>query len=180
MAITVGTDTYITVAEADAYLAEHYVSTDARLTAWDALSDADKEIYLRNATRSIDSVKYSGRPKDREQALKFPRCYSDDTAYYADPDYPYVDWEWYHGEYCQADVPDAVKDAQAEEALELASPSRDTTLYNRRLDGVKSRSIGHFSESYGNNYSGGVKLNVRSTRAQQLMAAFIGGSFRVC
>ena len=44
MTITVGTDTYISIADADTFVAANYLTTEAKYIAWDALADAAKEI----------------------------------------------------------------------------------------------------------------------------------------
>lgn len=64
-------ESYLTVAEADAYhVALGHVD-------WAGASDADKEVALRNGTRYIDAnyrASWSGWPtKDREQRLAWPQ-----------------------------------------------------------------------------------------------------------
>ncbi len=68
MTITVGVDTYATVAEADVY-------ASARLwTAWAALTDAQKEARLVEAARYLDTTySWKGRIADEAQALAWPR-----------------------------------------------------------------------------------------------------------
>jgi hypothetical protein len=82
MAITVGTDCYLTLVEADAYFAKR-LDTDA----WDALADADKEIALKAATHIIDN-KYSflGQSVSPSQALAWPR----EGVVYLDPRTSYL------------------------------------------------------------------------------------------
>jgi len=70
MAITVGTNTYITIADADTYF------SNLGNTTWDGKTDAQKEVALRLACQYIEN-KYSGRWKgavtDLDQALSWPR-----------------------------------------------------------------------------------------------------------
>lgn len=51
MSITVGTDSYITVADADLYFLTRLESTD-----WTDASAGDKEIALKQATRTLDQM----------------------------------------------------------------------------------------------------------------------------
>ena len=181
MPITVGTDTYVTIADADAYLALHYVSTDAQLLAWSILSDTDKEIYLRNATQAIDKMPYPGIKSVSTQALAFPR--EKVPSFPPRRDYPmyysYFSDYWFVNQ----DVPDEVKFAQIEEALELASPGVASGIKNRTLDGIQSFREGDYQETRisGGGISG-VSLVVRqsfsSIKAQQLIGNFTGGSVR--
>lgn len=190
MTITVGTNTYVTVVEADAYITEHFVSTDAQLVAWNLLSDGDKEIYLRNATRAMERLFITGRKYADSQDLAFPREHaqpwpnrrwegSELTANLTlgetyDPAYsPY-----YIGD---ANIPDAVKWAQIEEALELASPSFSTTRFDQMKGSVSSVKIGHFAEDYNTRNKAGnsPQTVLRSENAQEYMQPFVGGGFRV-
>lgn len=190
MAITVGTDTYVTVAEADAYLADYYVSANTQLVAWSALSDGDKEIYLRNATRSLERLFFIGRKYLDTQTLSFPRVRPQpfpnrrweteeinlDTpeGFVYDPAYsPY-----YLGE---NEIPDAIKYAQIEEALELASPSAATTKHSAISGAVSQVRIGHFEERYNTrNTAGNTPQTVlRSVKAQEYVQDFVNGGFRV-
>jgi hypothetical protein len=50
VSIVVGTDSYVTVIEADTYISLHYLSTNAQRQAWEELITEDKEIILRKAT----------------------------------------------------------------------------------------------------------------------------------
>lgn len=62
-------NSYVTLAEADAYWADHYHSS-----AWDALADDDKNKLLIMATRNLDNwVIWEGSRSDEEQALRLPR-----------------------------------------------------------------------------------------------------------
>jgi len=74
MTITAGTDTYGTLAQADAYFA----SMDAAIDAiWDAKTDPQKEVALRTACFYMEGV-YDGRWKGNitslDQVLAWPRA----------------------------------------------------------------------------------------------------------
>lgn len=78
MAITVGTDTYISVADADAYHTAHGDSDD-----WSSASTAEKEGALRLGTQALDLThrgRWQGRRSTEAQALDWPR----DGVYDAD------------------------------------------------------------------------------------------------
>ena len=74
MAVTVGTDAYISLVDADLYMTNNYVSTSTEYTTWDALSDGDKEIYLKKATKRIDRQILRGIKAVDTQTLEFPRA----------------------------------------------------------------------------------------------------------
>lgn len=68
--LTVGTDSYTSLVDADEYWSEHYNSAD-----WDAASDSDKEKALRTATQYIDKhYSWIGyHPGSLSQKLAWPR-----------------------------------------------------------------------------------------------------------
>ena len=70
MSLTVGTDTWVTLSEANTYFASH-IAADP----WDALSDANKEKYLKTAYRWIyyDSA-FSVPAASTETAVKYGQC----------------------------------------------------------------------------------------------------------
>lgn len=197
MTITVATDTYITILEADAYIESTRISTDAQRVAWGALSDANKEIMLRNATYAIDRIRFTGKKNDPDQTLAFPRdiravspirrnpgatsTYYDPTIYSLLPVYPYDPASinlWIIND----DVPEEIKRAEAEEALELTSPSGDTAIYEAARGAVKSYRIGALAETFKDTPARTANNPVtvlRSTKAQELVAIFFGGSYRV-
>ncbi|MDR3564715.1 MAG: hypothetical protein P4N59_25235, partial [Negativicutes bacterium] len=71
--LVVGTDSYITAADADTYVAGYYISTDPKAVAWAALKTADKDILLRRAARQIDLVPFPGQLSGSSQAMAWPR-----------------------------------------------------------------------------------------------------------
>ena len=176
--ITVGTDTYVTIAEADAYIELHYLSTDTQRVAWEAMTDADKEICLRNATVSIDTLIVPGRKIDSAQTLSFPRVAQVLDPLRRDPsNYIYDDDIDYNYSYV---VPDKVKYAQIEESLELASPSSSSKLYDTYNGNVKEYRITGLSETFAKvGMTSGVQAVLKSQKAQKLMSAFVGGSYAI-
>ncbi|WP_050697722.1 DnaT-like ssDNA-binding protein [Anaeromassilibacillus senegalensis] len=87
--LTVGTDTYITTAEADDLL-----YGDQGYGRWTTLTEPEKEGYLKAAALHIELLRYAGRKHSIFQEMSFPRDMN-------------------------RDVPAAVKRAQALEALAL-------------------------------------------------------------
>ena len=101
MAITVGIDTYVTLAEANAYAAAR-----PALSAWASLTDPQKEAALIEAAIYLDaSYDFKGQITDQAQLLAWPR--SDVTDKELRPLDPNI-------------VPKAVKSSQIEYAA-LAS-----------------------------------------------------------
>lgn len=116
MAFEVGTNSYVSVADADAYHA------DRETTAWTSISgDAGKEAALIRATQYIDG-RYAGRwpgsPADgRDQTLAWPRA----DAY--DNDGELIDY---------AAIPREIVAATCEAAaLEVATPGTLAPLLER-------------------------------------------------
>ena len=68
MALTVGTNCYVTRAEANTYFGDRL---DAAL--WTAADDATKDQALVTATMMIDTKTFVGYATDSDQALAFPR-----------------------------------------------------------------------------------------------------------
>lgn len=67
---------YVSVQEADDYIALFYDSLDAD---WTALTSAEKEVILMRATTYVDDlIRYTSSLKDDEQALNWPRLTFED------------------------------------------------------------------------------------------------------
>lgn len=164
MAITVNTDTYISLADASTYVAANYISTDTEYTTWTALTDGNKEIYLKKATKKIDRQIIRGVKAVSTQALAFPR-----TIYsYAGQGIKTENTFFISGYYTQSAVPQAVKDAQVEEALCMAMGESDRRKLRR--EGVKSFSLGSLSESYS-----GKPSDLISSNAKELLKPYLAG-----
>lgn len=130
----VGVDSYVTVMEADEYVAQFYTTTDPQYLAWNNLDRTSREIYLRKSTRELDSLSFAGRKVDPKQQLAFPRLF---TA--SRPGVKY-----------STEVPLDIKRAQIENALSLANPEdvEEASFYQRlRSYGVVSYSVGHLRET---------------------------------
>jgi hypothetical protein len=72
--LTVGTNSYVTLAEADAYIESTYRSTDNLRVLWEALEDSDREVLLKQSMQEIEKLVLVGWKYDRySQVLQFPR-----------------------------------------------------------------------------------------------------------
>lgn len=117
MALVVGTDSYLLLADAEAYFVAHPNPN------WTPASPAnpDKEGALRRACMFLETLDYLGLPEDYDQALAFPR-------------------NWYD-KYGQArtGTPQRLKDAQCElAAADLASPLNEAPVSGGELEGLKA------------------------------------------
>ena len=122
MSVTVGTDSYITIAEATTIL-ENYFDTDN----WTGATTANQELALTKATKNIDSLKLRFSKYDEDQTLQFPRnCLLRGR-----------------NDLVLGTVPDLIKEAQAVEALGVLDQRAGTTnsLVELQKLGVKSQSV---------------------------------------
>lgn len=170
MAVIVGTDSYLSLADANTYLTNHYLSTDAKLVAWTAMTDADNDVLLRKALWIIERQPFIGYKATEVQTLAFPRTLY--TEIRNDPINPLAYTQYNHW-YQQIAVPAAVKDAQCEIAIELTDNTN--TRMEMQRQGVKSFSVLGLSETY---YGSANKLV--SLVAQELLMPYMGGGFAVC
>lgn len=144
----VGVNSYITPAEATGILIGNRTAAEL----WTALSTEEQEYLLKEAAIRIDGLPLSGRKKDKNQNMAFPREN-------------------------QTDVPDTVKSAQA---LEAAAAADSEAADRRRMQeqGVMSVTVGQVSESY----SSKVRWNghlMYSNEAYMMLRKYIAGSFPI-
>lgn len=174
--ITVGVDTYVTVEEADEYIAGYYRLTDEQRIAWEAAERSDKEVTLRRACAAINGLSFRGVKFRYPQILAFPRYFGanyamlNGTLYAAEVDrYPEL-----------KEVPDAVKHAQIEEALELLAPGAGTEYREAVTGPIESYTIGHLSETYRIAAEGSLDAVLTSGKAKEMLRSYVGGGFGVC
>jgi len=127
VALTVGTDTYVSLADCNAY---HTALGNALWTG----TDTAKEGALRKAAAYLDSH-YRGRWKgiraDRDQALAWPReGVVDEDGYAVDP----------------GSIPKVIRDACCEAALRMLSGEMEPDL--ARGGRIESETVGEISVSY--------------------------------
>ena len=132
----VDADSYISIAEANSYLAAN--------SAFIALSDPNKEALLRKATIHIDSNRFFGVKADSAQALEFPRTIQDSFGL----------WD------TQTTIIPKVKLATAEQAAYVLAGAGEARA-QAQADGVSSYSIGDLSETFnGSGAMGGMPTSV--------------------
>ncbi len=159
MALTVGTNTYISLADAETYITSNYLSTSKESVIWAALSTQDKEVYLIRSCKKIDSQRLVGMKIDSSQTLAFPRSiYSLNARAYID----------------QSDVPVEVKYAQVEEALSLVLGTPKRLELQRQ--GVKSFRLGDLYEEY----QGASSNTLISTTTNQFLRPYLAGGVPIC
>jgi hypothetical protein len=172
MAITVGTDTYISLADANTYVTNNYASTEALRVSWAALSDSDKESYLRKACKKLDRQILIGQKALTTQTLQFPRAWK--TPYFYNQNIPST--VYYQGDYTvESAVANEVKYAQVEEALSLIGGTSDRVTMQR--EGVKSFSLGSLSETFDGSKKSAQELT--SDEAREFLKFYILGCVEI-
>ena len=166
MEITVGTDTYISLEDANIYIENSYMATESQSVAWGGISDDDRMILLKRAAQTIDRQPLIGLRATSTQVMEFPR------ATYTDGGYNNDSLRWGDDYYTQTAVPTAVKYAQVELALSLLSGVSNRVDLQRQ--GVKSFSLGKLSESY----SG--KTNALPYTVRDMMSQYLLGGAPIC
>lgn len=100
--MTVGIDTYVTVAEADEFINKYYPEFDDLAVVWGVLTEREKASYLYTSLQQMEALVLQGKPLDRNQPLQFPRVKCFKPATRENPI-----------------IPEEVKEAQIENAIEL-------------------------------------------------------------
>jgi hypothetical protein len=183
--VTVGTNSYIDVADAQAYFDERLYSD-----AWESASDDDKAKALIMATKKLDRQTLKGAQKTEDQTLQFPRCYV--GALYqslypghtqplaVQPIIPAAVPTAIYGWLCESDVPQAVLDAVCEEALALLDRG-NSKRRKMQQEGVTSFGVGTLHETYATGRTGrSVNPNALiSVEARELLTPYLAGSVRI-
>lgn len=151
---------YVTLEEADLYVATHYVEDSDERTYWEDLDDSDKQILLLTSYEAIDRLPFPGRKTYDSQETMFPR-------------------------YPMNTIPRDIKAAQIENALVNANEaeSEEAKQYERLWSaGVSSYSIGNLSETVGNatyGVSATAQSGITSVKAKKLLIPFLSGGFNI-
>lgn len=144
MALVVGTNSYVDVAQATTYCADRL---DA--DAWTNATEQQKSAALITATKRIDMQRLRGVKADSAQALQFPRRYPVDGGYVVDED-----------------VPQVVLDATCEEALFMLSLNAwDKQRERQHALGVVGQSVGDANE-----YAQQTVVQAKATGGQGLLS----------
>lgn len=134
--LILGQNTYVTLEEAQQYITLHYPSTAPQNTAWQELNPSDQEIHLRNATSTIDNLRWAGKKCTPEQVLSFPR------------QRPASIQKNNFSKTFSETIEKDIKAAQIEEALERACPTEASDRKAILNQGIQSFQIGHLREHY--------------------------------
>lgn len=147
MAIQVGTNSYVTLDEAEQYFSERLYTDE-----WDNADAATKEKALLMACKRIERLQFRGMKADPEnQTLQFPRALPatgtvlwNSERRFNDLQYPFG---YNFGYIVQEKVPEEVKQAQCEEALALLKYGNSSRIKLQEQN-VESVDIGSVSEQY--------------------------------
>ena len=159
--LTADVNTYVTLAEADAYM-------DGRLNAgaWTAASVDDKARALITATRDLGNLTLKFRKTVPTQTLDFPRWVPVGPSS--------NDWPFSYATYNPSVVPPEVKDSECEEALALLKYGSSERA-NLQAQGVTSITLGKMQESYAPKSRHGLL----SPDAHRMMQPWIAGAVRI-
>ena len=150
--LEIGVDSYVTVAEADEYVAKLFLVTEPVRENWAQRSTEDKEVLLRKATEIIERLPFQGKRSTLNQILSFPR-------------------------YPSSAVPDLIKQAQIEEALALNNPmyaEAQEATDELRARGVFKYRIGNLSEQFARGAPSPVSM-----RTYRYLARYLGGGYDI-
>jgi hypothetical protein len=165
--LVVGENTYVTLAEAESYMARR-LGTDA----WDGSDQNERSAALSMAARTIDAQPLRGRKYDMAQALQFPRVLwvGGSGCPYPSEHERYSSMTRLAGFTGTNEVDSRVKDAQCEEALALLQyfALQDSLTLSPQERGVVQVSIGSFSETYDPALV--AEISRRSTKIRSAMA----------
>lgn len=159
--LVVGTNTYVTAAEAEAYFAGRI-----NVTAWTGATADDKVRALITACRALDSLPLKYRKTVSSQTLVFPRQIAP---------HPYPEeWQYLYASYDPTVVPQEVKDSQCEEAWALLKYGSSERA-NLQAQGVTSVTLGKLTETYAPSNQHGLL----SPDAHRMMLPWIAGAVRI-
>jgi hypothetical protein len=169
--LTVGTNTFISLSDANTYFSTRLFST-----TWSSASDDNKSMALIMATKKITNLNLQGTKAILTQTLAFPRAFYIGTTVYSSGYGMETDNIRGEGWYIETDITTEVKEATCEEAISILSYGENA---NKRLElqaqGVTSFSIGNLSETYGGS---GKKNSLLSQEATSRLTKYTGGGVR--
>lgn len=146
---------YVTLDEANEYIETHYVEDSAQRTAWEDLSDEDKQVLLLVSFEVLEQLPFTGRKTSVLQDKAFPR-------------------------YPDTVVPQSVKASQIENAITLSdtSEAEEVAQYEKLWSaGVSSYSIGNLSESLGGASANSTHGGIASPKAKRLLLPYLSGGY---
>lgn len=168
--LIVGTNSYVTLEEAEQYIADYYLTTDNLRIQWNSLPTEDKQTALRKSARLIDALPLVGRKATNTQTMAFPRIRRGPMCLGAEA----------------GAIPQEVKDSQVEQtlfSLDSVAANQVATRAALQRQGVSSFTLGDLSESYGGNTLASYTSYVTSSCSNKvlvLLSDWLSGGFRVC
>jgi hypothetical protein len=158
--LVIGTNSYVTLEEANSYVSLHYPSISYEYKAWfnETLTDSDKIVMLIQSAASLNRLKYAGRKKITNQKLAFPRSKSTPPGTIQIPivfnqsgDYTLIDG------FSTSDGLELAGYAQIENSIAYFTlgVNRVSEIREIKAKNTLSKRAGSISESYGqSNYNG--------------------------
>lgn len=138
---------YVSIEDANVFIASHFLSSSDEREEWDALSDDDKKVLLLNAFEHIENNVFKGYKTYQNQTSQWPRNGA-------------------------LEVPNDIKAAQIYESIEIGFA--DNSSYEAIEKGIKSETISKLSTSYFENaFHSFERTDVKSTRARKLLNKYI-------
>jgi hypothetical protein len=124
LVLTVGTNTYVSVVDADEFIRTYYLPTEDLFVWWNGIDAVNQALYLYRSCKMIEKLPFTGSRYLVEQTLQFPR--NDELV-----------------------VPDNLIEAQILNAYYLSQPLQDIPS-NRN---VKKYTIDDLTEEFWSNTS---------------------------
>lgn len=180
--LTVGVDTFISLADADEYTRSMYTEGNKLYDSWFGLSDEAKEAWLRRSTKALDRLKYQGEKKNYSQRLQFPRVHRNYTGGFG--------WAWAVSPYYD-NQHTAISDMGFDDGgmSAIAEATIENALYGVNIDGVMldinhinisgltSKKAGSISETYGkSNASKNALRDIYTDKVFSILIQWIVGS----
>jgi hypothetical protein len=177
LAVTVGTNSYVTLAEAETYMASRIGTA-----AWDDANQSERTAALLMATRRIESMRFRGIKYLETQTMEFPRVmWGQGQTRYSEEHERYSEMSKLAGWMGDDEVPQSVKDAQCEEALAIVSTAGDEIdRISMQSQGVTAVRIGEFYEKYGNATGSSLSSTalIRSADTMSFLKPWIAGTVK--
>ena len=165
--LTIGANTYVSVAETTKYIEAVFGDDSAVYNYWDDLENNQKEMFLTKSLMQIEALPFTGIRKYNGQALEFPRTRADVAQTLVGD--------------IASEIPLSVKFAQIDNAIAMFNIAENSESKQRatlQRNGVKSFSLGEFSETYGNN-SSILVYDVADQNVISYLKNWLSGSYKI-
>ena len=183
MSLSVGTDSYVTLNEANDLVTSYFLSSDTARIAWNNASDSDREVALRKSCKAIDKIRdFVGRRKYTRQTLEFPRV----KTVVAGVGYlPFVMQNTDNWIDSSVNGNDGLADAKLAQAINAAYCISMNGLRNsqmeRNITGLTSKKAGPIAESYSgsdnNSYSKDIMIGIYSKDIYHILSYWLSGTY---